>query len=134
MVKISSARLDMETKRLDRPQIKNYTETLVAVTASDTTKLDVSTGNVFDLTHGTNITTLAFSNVPASGSVCSITIIRTKDATGTTRTIAWPASFKWPAATAPTLTQTTGCVDIIVALTKNGGTTWYAFASGLNMS
>lgn len=134
MVKISAARLDMETKRLERAQVRNYTETLVAVTASATTTLDVSAGNVFDLAQATDITTLTISNVPASGSVCSITIIRTKDATGTARTIAWPAGFNWPAATAPTLTQTTGCVDIITAVTRNGGTSWLAFVAGLNMS
>lgn len=133
MVKISAARLDMETKRLDRPQIKNYTETIVAVTASSTTTLDIANGNIFDLSHGTDITTLTISNVPATGTVCNITIIRTKDASGTARTITWPASFKWGGAVAPTLTQTAGCVDIINAFTKNGGTTWFAFASGLNL-
>ena len=47
MVKISANRLDMETKRLERPQMKNYTETLVSVTATTTTILDISSGNVF---------------------------------------------------------------------------------------
>lgn len=130
MVKISANRIDLETKRLERAQLRNYTETLVSVTASATTTLDLSTGNIFDLTHGTNITTLTLSNVPASGTLCSITIIRTKDATGTARTITWPASFKWPQGTAPTLTQTTGAIDVIVATTKNGGTTWFATVAG----
>lgn len=134
MVKISANRLDMETKRLERPQMKNYTETLVTVAAVASTTLDISLGNVFALSQDTSITTLTISNVPATGTVCSITIIRTHDATATTFTIAWPAAFKWAAATAPTLTQAANAVDIINATTKDGGTTWFAFAAGLNLS
>lgn len=134
MVKISANRLDMETKRLERAMMKNYTEAIVSVTATTTTTLDISQGNIFDLAQAVDITGWTISNIPSTGQLCSITIIRTKDATGTARAITWPASFKWAAATAPTLTQTTGAVDIISAFTKNGGTTWYAFAGGLNMS
>ena len=134
MVKISANRLDMETKRLERPQIKNYTETLVSLSATSTTTLDVSAGNVFALAQGASITTLTISNIPASGTVCSITIIRTHDNSASTWTITWPAAFKWASATAPTLTQTANAVDIITAVTKDGGTTWYAFAAGINMS
>ena len=134
MVKISANRLDMETKRLERPQMKNYTETLVTVAAATTTTLDVSSGNVFALSQAAAITTLSITNIPTSGTVCSITIIRTHDATGTTYGITWPAAFKWASATAPTLTQTANAVDIITAITRDGGTTWYAFVAGLNMS
>ena len=134
MVKISANRLDMETKRLERPQIKNYTETLVSVAAATTTTLDVSLGNVFAISQAAAITTLTITNIPTTGTVCSITIIRTHDATATTYGITWPAAFKWASATAPTLTQTANSVDIISAVTRDGGTTWYAFAAGLNMS
>lgn len=134
MVKISANRLDMETKRLERPQIKNYTETLVSLSATSTTTLDISSGNVFAIAQAAAITTLTITNIPASGTVCSITIIRTHDATSTTYGITWPVAFKWASATAPTLTQTANSVDIITAMTKDGGTTWYAFAAGLTMS
>lgn len=134
MVKISANRLDMETKRLERPQMKNYTETLVTVVAATTTTLDISLGNIFALSQAAAITTLTITNVPATGSLCSITIIRTHDATGTTYGITWPVAFKWASATAPTLTQTANSVDIINAMTRDGGTTWFAFSSGLNMS
>jgi hypothetical protein len=134
MVKISANRLDMETKRLERPQMKNYTETLVSLAAAATTTLDVSSGNVFAIAQATSITTLTITNIPISGTVCSITIILTHDATAASYTFAWPVAFKWASATAPTLTQTASAVDIITAVTKDAGTTGYAFAAGLNMS
>lgn len=134
MVKISANRLDMETKRLERPQIKNYTETLVSVTATTSTTLDVSLGNVFAIAFSTSITTLTLSNIPTSGTVCSITIILTHDNTANSYTIAWPTAFKWAGATAPTLTQSANAVDIITAVTKDAGATWYAFVAGSNMS
>ncbi len=133
MVKISANRLDMETKRLERPLVKNFTETVVTVTASATTTLDISLGNVFNMSQAVDITGWTISNVPTTGVICNITIIRTKDATGTARTITWPSSFKWTSS-APTLTQTTSAIDIISAFTKDGGTTWIASASGVNFS
>jgi hypothetical protein len=132
MVKISLSRLDMETKRLERPHFKNYTETYVSVTATATTTLDVSLGNVFDLSQATSITTLNITNIPVSGTVCNITIIRTHDTSYNSYTISWPVAFKWPGGVAPTLTQFLDSVDIINAVTKDGGTTWYAFSGGLN--
>ncbi len=130
MVKISTNRLDMETKRLERALLKNYTETVVSVTASATTTLDISSGNIFNLSQAVDITGWTISNIPASGLACSITIIRRKDSTGTARAITWPASFKWAGGSSPTLGQTSDSVDIINAITINSGTTWYAFGSG----
>jgi hypothetical protein len=133
MVKISVNRLDMETKRVERPQLKNYSETLVTLSASATTTLDVSLGNIFAMSQDVDITTLSITNVPSTGTVCVITIIRTKDATATTRNITWPSSFTWSNGTIPTLTQTSSAVDIITATTKDSGTTWMGFVAGLNM-
>jgi hypothetical protein len=110
-----------------------YRETRVAGSASGTTILDLSSANIFDMTQAVNITTLTFANAPASGSAYSFTLIRRKDATATARTIAWPASVKWPGAVAPILTQTTGAVDVFSFLTVDGGTTWLGFISGLDI-
>lgn len=133
-IRISKNRLNLGDNVLSQAEIKDYAESMQTVAAASTTTIDITSGNFILLTQDTNISTLTISNPSASGTVCSITIMRVKDASGTTRTISWPASFKWAAATAPTLTQTTGCVDIITAFTKDGGTTWYAFASGLAMA
>lgn len=134
MVKISKARVDFENARLEQSMLKRYHETVSVVAAAATTTLDITNGNIFSLTQDTNITTLNVTNPTATGNATSITIIRTKDNSGTARTIAWPAAFKWPSGVQPSLTQTANAVDIITALTIDGGTTWYAFSSGLNMS
>ena len=117
-----------------RAEIKDYSETHQTVAAASTTVLDFESGNVITLTQDTNITTFTWSNPSATGKACSFTLRRVKDATGTTRTIAWPASVKWPAATAPTLTQTTGAVDVFSFFTVDAGTTWYGFTSGQAMA
>lgn len=109
-----------------------YRETRVAGSASGTTILDLSSANIFDMTQAVNITTFTFANAPASGYAYSFTLIRRKDATATARTIAWPASVKWPAAVAPILTQTTGAIDVFSFLTVDGGTTWLGYISGLD--
>lgn len=41
---------------------------------------------------------------------------------------------KWAAATAPTLTSGSNKVDVFTFLTIDGGTTWYGFVGGQNMS
>ena len=97
-------------------------QTVAAV--NPTTTIDLSLGHVVNLTQDVN-TTIAFSNVPTTGKAVTITIVRVKDATGTSRTITWPAAFKWASGAVPTLTQTTGCIDIVTAVTYDGGTTYY---------
>jgi hypothetical protein len=107
-----------------------YDEQSTAVTATASTTLDLSTANTFTVTLGVSITTLAFSNVPASGRVASVTLVINHSVASTT--IAWPASVKWSGGTAPTLTTTAGKTDIVSLMTPDGGTTWYGFVAGLN--
>lgn len=47
-------------------------------------------------------------------------------------TITWPASVKWPAGTAPTLTGTSGKVDVFnfVVASSDGGTTFFLLSTG----
>jgi len=54
-----------------------------------------------------------------------------QDSTGN-RSITWPASLKWPASTAPTLTSTAAKVDIFEFETIDYGVTWYGNTIGLN--
>ncbi len=69
--------------------------------------------------------TLSLSNPPASGKAYALTLMLYQDATGS-RTVTWPASFKWPSNTAPTLTTTASKYDVVSAFTVDGGTTWVA--------
>lgn len=99
--------------------------------SSGTLTLDCTAGNVFAVSLNANITTLTFTNVPASGTAFGLTLALTAD--GTARTVTWGAAVKWPGGTAPTLTSTNGKVDVFVLTTWDGGTTWYAVVGGQNL-
>jgi hypothetical protein len=120
-----SASINMADNVVQRPVLKDYAETKVAMSAND---VDLSLGNVQTKTiSGT--TTLTFSNPPASGSAGSFTLLLTN---GGSAAVTWPTSVDWPAATAPTLTA--AGVDVLVFTTIDGGTTWYGIASGIGMA
>ena len=89
-----------------------YEQAAEAVAALD---IDLSTGNYFTKTINAN-STFTFSNPPASGTVGSFTL----ELTHTSGTVTWPASVKFPADTAPTLT--TGKTHLFVFVTDDGGT------------
>lgn len=73
-----------------------------------------------------NITTLTLSN-PQDGA--RYILLLQQDATGG-RTVAWPASVKWPGGTAPTLSGANK-MDVI-GLIYNGASTNYLASTGLN--
>jgi len=105
-----------------------------AVTSSATTTLNLNSGNVIDLTMAANITTLSFTNVPASGTPILIQIVVRNASDGTAYTIAWPNSVYWSGQyaattistvqTAPTLATGANGVTVIALLTTDGGTKW----------
>ena len=89
-----------------------YKQTAEAVGALD---IDLATGNYFTKTISAN-STFTFSNPPASGTACSFTL----ELTHTSGTVTWPASVKFPADTAPTLTA--GKTHLFIFVTDDGGT------------
>ncbi len=89
-----------------------YEQAVEAVAALD---IDLSTGNYFTKTINAN-STFTFSNPPASGTVGSFTL----ELTHTSGTVTWPASVKFNADTAPTLT--TGKTHLFFFVTDDGGT------------
>lgn len=94
-------------------------------TATATTDLDYELGSYVRLTLGTSITSLTFSNVPASaGTKTSFFRLKIVPTLGS-ETITWPAGFKWPNDVEPTF-DTAGGVYFVDCWTEDGGTTWYA--------
>ena len=89
-----------------------YKQVAEAVSALD---IDLSTGNYFTKTINGN-STFTFSNPPASGTAGTFTL----ELTHTSGTVTWPASVKFPADTAPTLT--TGKTHLFMFVTDDGGT------------
>ena len=111
-------------------ELQAYSETVATpAIASNVLTLDLSTANVFNVTHNANITTLTISNPPASGKAGSFTLILTQDATGG-RTITFPAAVKWSGGTAPTLSTTLNKKNILVFFTVDAGTTWFGSQVG----
>ena len=115
-----------------RPEIKDYSETYNASSGTGTQDLDLTTGNVFQHTANGGNVTFTFSNPPASGKGGAFTLKWIQDASD--RTATWPASVDWPGATAPTLTSGSAKVDIFTFITVDGGTIWYGFIAGQDMS
>ena len=110
---------------ITRPVLKDYGETKVAMAAH---AVDLSLGNVQTYTLSGN-QTLTFTNPPASGTSGSFTLLVTN---GGSATLTWPSSVDWAGGPAPTLT--TSGIDAIVFTTIDGGTIWYGFAAGLDLS
>mgnify|MGYP001375246476 CR=1 FL=1 len=108
-----------------RPVLKDYGETKVAMAAHT---VDLSLGNVQTYTLS-GAQTLVFSNPPATGTSGSFTLIVTN---GGSATLTWPAAVDWAGATAPTLTSSG--IDALTFTTIDGGTIWYGFLAGADLS
>ena len=112
---------------------KAITEETVALTSGTSVTLDISQGSVFTITLAHNISTFTWSNPATSGDVSAFVLKVTQDGTGNS-TIAFPAAVDFAGGTAPTLSTGAADVDVFVFFTVNGGTTYYGFTAGLDMS
>lgn len=95
----------------------------VALTVAATTTCNTALSNAFTATLTTNITTFTVSN-PTEGQ--TISIMFKQDGTGS-RTISWPALFRWPAGSAPVLSTAAGARDLLTAQFIDG--VWLAALS-----
>lgn len=102
----------------------NAQTTPVAVTFSATAMaIDCALSNVFTVTMSGTVTTApTFSNLKDGQ---TINWFITQDATGT-RTMTWPATFKWPGASAGVLSTGANDVDLLVATYRAATGFWYA--------
>ena len=89
------------------------------VTAMAAASVDCRLGNYFTKTIS-GATSFTFDNPPASGVSYGFTMELTH--TGGSGSITWPTSVKWPADTAPTLTD--GLTSLLMFITDDGGTRW----------
>ena len=87
------------------------------ISAMGANAVDCSAGNYFTKTI-TGATTFTFTNVP-TGVAYTFTMEVTLNGSNA---ITWPTSVKWPADTAPTITD--GKTQLFVFLTDDGGTRW----------
>lgn len=104
--------------------------TSVTSTANATT-VNCRVGNVFSHTLTEN-TTFTFSNPPATGTAYGMTIKLVQGSPA--RSVTWPASVDWSFAASPIISSGSGDVDVFVFLTHDGGTIWYGFTAGQDLS
>ena len=111
-----------------------YNEGYTAITSSGgAATLDLSTGNYFSHTLS-EATTYTFSNPPASGTAFTFTLELKQDASGSSYATTWPASVDWAGGVEAVDSTGANDVDILVFTTRDGGTTYFGFQSGADMS
>lgn len=102
-----------------------YTEETATANTSTAYTIDLANGTVQILTLTGNCT----FTFPTAVAGKSFMIMLRQDATGS-RTVTWPASVKWPASTAPTITATASKQDIFSFVSD--GTNWFGATGGQN--
>jgi hypothetical protein len=99
---------------------KTFTMTQpTTITSGATTLLDFASGNLLQVSLGSNVATLTVLNA----TVGTYLIKFTQDATGS-KTVAFPAAWKWSGGTIPTITTTANRTDIVTVIFD--GSTYYA--------
>jgi hypothetical protein len=116
--------IDMAYFLFDRASIKRYKEVFFDNgTTGGAITADYNNGNCQKYTLNAN-STLSVTNFPNAGAYAgSMTIKFVQDGTGS-RTMAWPASFKFPSGTSNILSTPAGAVDILTVYTDDNGTTY----------
>ena len=121
----------MADQIIQKPEIKDYSETKTALSAAATVDIDLEDGNVFTITPDQN-TAFTFSNPSPTGKACAFTLVWTQDSSD--RTISWPGTVDWAGGSAPDVTSGSGKIDIYMFFTMDAGTIWYGFQAGADMS
>lgn len=119
---LHSARIDgnvvwHEGNLTDRSVVSTLTN------SSGTVNIDCALGDYFTHTLAANVTSITFSNLPAAGHACTLSIQFTQDA-ATPRTVALPASFKALGGSDTAISATLSKVTVLVITTFDQGTTW----------
>jgi hypothetical protein len=115
---------------ISRPVLTGVREAIVNTgVVSGAQTLDLHSGNIFQIKPNGAIT-IAFSNVPASGTFVGALIRHEGD--GTARTYTWPTTTKWAYGEAPTMTSTNAKFDLVSLFTYDGGTTYFGQILGQN--
>jgi hypothetical protein len=104
-----------------------FRETYSDLATGGSITLDLSTANNFRRQFNAT-STITFSNAPSTNAFgFTFTMVNAG-----TYAITWPASIDWAGGSAPILTSSG--TDVLTFFTFNGGTTYYGFVVGKNMS
>lgn len=98
--------------------------------SSGVVNVDLDLGDYFTLAHTANVTSLTFSNTPASPTGRTIAIRSKQDATGG-RTLSLPSSFKAITGSDTAVQSAANAYTMIVATSFDQGTRWeYSMKAG----
>jgi hypothetical protein len=124
--------LAMNGNLVTSPKIQGYTESATVPTISGgNLTLNLASGNVFGpVALNAAISNMTFTNLPASGTAASWTLLL--KANGTAVSVTWPASVLWAAGSTPTITSTANKTDVFTFLSVDGGTSVIGFKAGQN--
>lgn len=123
--KVPNSMLAVVPAQVTGQQFTGWAATTPAAVAFSATAMtvDCALSNVFTTTLTANVTTApTFSNLKDGQ---TINWFLTQDATGS-RTMTWPASFKWPGGSAGVLSTAANSVDMLVATYRAATGFWYA--------
>lgn len=114
--------VDGQDKEVSGVFLKNYGETvnIIGSIGGGVQDINLRLGNSVSATVDTSPTTFTISNPSASGNNSGFTLLLNN---GSSQTVTWPVSVKWPGGFAPLLSSTG--TDILVFLTFDGGVTWH---------
>tara|TARA_B100000902_G_scaffold399133_1_gene468582 strand:- start:1404 stop:4163 length:2760 start_codon:yes stop_codon:yes gene_type:complete len=127
-IAVSATKLMLELSK--EPAVTEQNSTAIT-SSSNAASINLRDSDNFTHTLTENVT-YTFSNPAASGRVSAFTLKVIQDSSA--RTITWPSSVDWAAATAPTLSTGSGNVDVFVFVTYDGGTNYYGFTAGQAMA
>lgn len=100
-----------------------FTPPVVVTFHATAMAIDCDLSNVFTTTLTANVTVAPTLSGPNDGQ--TINWFLTQDAGGS-KTMTWPASFKWPGGTPGVLSTTANAVDLLVATYRAATGHWYA--------
>lgn len=100
-------------------------------TAGSSQTLDLTNGNVFDVTLDQATCTIGFTGF-TNAVGCSCTLIL-RQGNASARLVTWNSAIKWSSATAPTLSVGVNKVDVLTFVSVDGGTTILGFMAGADM-
>lgn len=107
-----------------------YTPSTTVSASTSTLAINTKTSNVFNinLVSAVNVTAFNINNVVLFDGQ-TINLFITQPSSGTAASLAWPAGFKWPGGTVPSISSTLGAVDLVVATYRSATGFWYATIS-----
>lgn len=93
--------------------------------AAGVVNIDCALGDYFTLALSANVTSITFSNLPASGKARTLMVKITQNAAAA-KTVAFPSSFKWAGGVVGVVSIGLSAVDLVAFSSFDQGTTWQA--------